>query len=61
MSKAKQKLIHVPGDAMLKAIGLVAIKWAILEQRLNNKLFWATDPANKQDQRLLARGSLRQR
>ncbi|WP_137113857.1 MULTISPECIES: hypothetical protein [Mesorhizobium] len=53
----KQEFIAIPKPKMLEAIGLVTVKWAILDQILNQSLFWASDPDDIDTVKLLSQGS----
>ena len=57
----EQAFVAIPGEKLLEAIGEVSVKWAALEWQLDNMLFWASDPADAETDKLIREGSARAR
>ena len=53
--------VSIPGDKMLEAIGIVAVKWSALEFQIDNLLYWAAAPSDPEIQRVLNAHGVQQR
>ncbi|THV22904.1 hypothetical protein [Peteryoungia ipomoeae] len=62
MAKSKgSEFIPVPGEKMLEAIGLVAVKWSALEFQIDNLLYWASSPDDQDTTHVLNHFGTQQR